>query len=122
MRAVKCRTGPSFTGYSQPLAEYLSAVDGLSFTNLQNQIPAQDTIPYGNFPAFTNGRLVEAYISAQVIGHDISFGKQDEWMGPAVGGGMAYSNNAENIYSFRSQSYRTASCTRPFAALWPLPL
>ena len=34
------------------------------------------------------------------VGHEISFGKQDEWMGPAQGGAMAYSNNAENIYAF----------------------
>ena len=33
--------------------------------------------------------------------HEISFGKQDDWLGPGLGGGMAYSNNAENIYSFR---------------------
>jgi hypothetical protein len=96
------QAGPSFTGYSQPLAQILSKdIDGLSFTNLQGQIYTQDTIPYGTFPAFANGRVVEAYLSAHFIGHDISFGKQDEWMGPGVGGGMAYSNNAENIYSFR---------------------
>jgi hypothetical protein len=35
-----------------------------------------------------------------VIGHEISFGKQDDWLGPGVGGAMAYSNNAENFYSF----------------------
>ena len=33
--------------------------------------------------------------------HEISFGKQDDWLGPGLGGGFAYSNNAENIYSFR---------------------
>jgi hypothetical protein len=31
----------------------------------------------------------------------LSFGKQDDWLGPGLGAGMAYSNNAENIYSFR---------------------
>src|SRR5208337_4478846 len=44
---------------------------------------------------------LEAYVSAHVLNHEISFGKQDDWLGPAQGGGMAYSNNAENIYSFR---------------------
>jgi hypothetical protein len=29
-----------------------------------------------------------------------SFGKQDEWLGPAQGASMAYSNDAENIYAF----------------------
>ena len=43
---------------------------------------------------------MEAYVSAQVLNHVISFGKQDEWLGPAQGGAFAYSNNAENIYAF----------------------
>ena len=47
------------------------------------------------------GRFLEIYASANVLNHEISFGKQDEWFGPALGGSMAYSNNAENIYSFR---------------------
>src|SRR5208282_1737004 len=38
---------------------------------------------------------------AQYFNHVISFGKQDDWLGPGLGAGMAYSNNAENIYSFR---------------------
>jgi hypothetical protein len=44
---------------------------------------------------------MEAYVSARLLNHEISFGKQDNWLGPGLGGGMAYSNNAENIYSFR---------------------
>ena len=43
---------------------------------------------------------MEAYVSAHYLNHVISFGKQDEWLGPGMGGGMAYSNNAENIYAF----------------------
>jgi len=49
----------------------------------------------------TDGRFLEAYLSARVLNHEISFGKQDDWLGPGLGGGMAYSNNAQNIYSFR---------------------
>jgi hypothetical protein len=44
--------------------------------------------------------VLEAYASYHVLNHEISFGKQDEWMGPGLGAGFAYSNNAENIYSF----------------------
>jgi hypothetical protein len=44
---------------------------------------------------------LEGYISAHVVGHEISFGKNDAWWGPAQGGAYAYTNNAENIYSFR---------------------
>jgi len=35
-----------------------------------------------------------------LLNHEISLGKQDDWLGPGLGGGMAYSNNADNIYSF----------------------
>ena len=44
---------------------------------------------------------MEAYVSGHFLNHEISFGKQDDWLGPGMGGGMAYSNNAEDIYSFR---------------------
>jgi hypothetical protein len=44
---------------------------------------------------------MEAYVSATVGNHIVSFGKQDEWLGPGQGGAFAYSNNAENIYAFR---------------------
>jgi len=49
----------------------------------------------------TNSRLMEGYISARVLGHEISFGKNDEWWGPGKGGAYAYSNNAEDIYTFQ---------------------
>jgi hypothetical protein len=66
-------------------------------------MPNQDqtTIPFGHRGAKLQGRFLEAYISAQYLNHLISFGKQDFWQGPAYGGAMSYSNNAENIYSFR---------------------
>ncbi len=55
----------------------------------------------GPIASTANGRVMEAYVSAHLLNHEISFGKQDDWLGPGLGGGMAYSNNAENIYSFR---------------------
>ncbi len=45
-------------------------------------------------------RWMELYGSYHVLNHEISFGKQDNWMGPRLGAGFAHSNNAENIYSF----------------------
>jgi hypothetical protein len=88
---------PSATGYSQGLFETLSNLDNIPIaTN-----PHQETIPLGPINSMTNARLVEGYVSAHVLSHEISFGKMDEWMGPAKGGAYAYSNNAENIYSFR---------------------
>ncbi|HWT64823.1 MAG TPA: capsule assembly Wzi family protein [Terracidiphilus sp.] len=95
---------PSATGYSSTLAGQLAAIDGTTyFLNTTTPIPynQQATIPAGPLGSVAKGRIVEAYASARVLNHEVSFGKQDEWLGPGLGGGMAYSNNAENIYSFR---------------------
>ena len=88
-------------GYSLPLATYVSC-------NLDSVCPIappnypQDTVPYG---ATVRGRdtfrLQEATLSYHLLGHEISLGKSDAWIGPGVGGAMAFSNNAEDIYSFR---------------------
>jgi hypothetical protein len=105
---------PSATGYSQGLAGTLAAIDKTTYyynptcwlnnnSTLCTPIPynQQATIPAGPIAAATNGRVVEAYASVQYLNHVISFGKQDEWLGPGQGGAFAYSNNAENIYAFR---------------------
>jgi hypothetical protein len=93
---------PSGAGYSQALAQTLSNIDLTTFLNPATGRPySQATIPMGPIATTTQGRLLEAYASAQVFKHVISFGKQDDWLGPGLGSGMAYSNNAENIYSFR---------------------
>jgi hypothetical protein len=96
---------PSAAGYSAALGQTLSKIDlpPPPFPNFYTYpvSPAgQATIPLGPIPAATNGRVMEAYLSAHYLNHEISFGKQDEWMGPGLGGGMAYSNNAENFYAF----------------------
>jgi hypothetical protein len=91
---------PSAGGYSAALANALSTVDGTTFLNAATGLPySQATIPMGPIGTATDGRFLEAYVSAQVLNHVISFGKQDEWLGPGLGGAMAYSNNAENIYA-----------------------
>jgi hypothetical protein len=93
---------PSADGYFPALAQMLSTVDGTTYLNPTTGTPYnQATIPMGPIATTTDGRFIEAYVSAHVLNHEISFGKQDEWLGPGLGGGMAYSNNAENIYSFR---------------------
>jgi hypothetical protein len=102
---------PSASGYSAALAGRLAALDGT--TDYYNPtcwmngttctaIPynKQATIPAGPIATATNGRVVEAYASVQYLNHVISFGKQDEWLGPGQGGAFAYSNNAENLYAF----------------------
>ena len=92
----------SGTGYSQTLAQTLSNIDLTTFLNPVTGVPYnQATIPTGPIASTTQGRFIEAYASAQLFHHVISIGKQDDWLGPGLGSGMAYSNNAENIYSFR---------------------
>jgi hypothetical protein len=97
------RGAPSGTGYTPALAQTLAYFDGTIYRDPVTQelvyLP-QTTVPLGPIAKTTNGRFLEAYVSAHVLNHEISIGKQDEWMGPAVGGGFAYSNNAENIYAF----------------------
>ena len=107
---------PSAAGYSSALVGELAARDGTSYfftpacfaaeqaqtTTSCIPMPNQDqtTMPVGPVAVATRVRIMEAYVSAQVLNHVISFGKQDEWQGPALGGSMSYSNNAENIYAF----------------------
>jgi hypothetical protein len=96
---------PSAAGYSAALTQTLAAEDvGLLpiVINPATGLPyIQTTIPSGPIATTTEGRVVEAYASAHYLNHELSFGKHDDWLGPGLGGGMAYSNDAENIYSFR---------------------
>jgi hypothetical protein len=102
---------PSTAPYSLALANQLSGIDGTTdYFNPTCWLSGASCtpIPYGEqatMPAAPravglDGRVLEAYVSAQVLNHVISFGKQDEWLGPGMGGAMAYSNNAENVYAF----------------------
>ncbi len=93
---------PSGVGYSPALAQTLSGIDGtllLTPTNQPIYYP-QSTIPLGPVSNIVRGRFVEAYVSTHVFNHEIALGKRDFWLGPGLGGSFAYSNNAENFYSF----------------------
>ncbi len=93
---------PSAAGYSNSLAQSLSIEDGIPFLNPVTGLPyPQATIPLGPIKSSFRGSFLEAYASAHIYNHNISIGKQDDWLGPAMGGGMAFSNNAENLYTFR---------------------
>jgi hypothetical protein len=96
---------PSAAGYSNALAQTLANQDVGYYPIANNPATGspyiQTTIPQGPIAAISDARFLEAYASFRLLNHEISFGKQDDWLGPGVGGGMAYSNNAENIYSFR---------------------
>lgn len=95
------QSAPSAAGYSAGFAQVLSNVDSTTVLNpATGDLYNQPTIPQGPISTATQGRFLEAYVSAQYVNHVFSFGKQDEWLGPAKGGSMAYSNNAENVYAF----------------------
>jgi Capsule assembly protein Wzi len=89
---------PSGTGYSYALSNQLSTIDEIPYG--PPNYP-QDTIPSDPIKQQSKFSLVEGSLSFHVLGHEISGGKSDAWLGPAQGGSMAWSNNAENIYSFR---------------------
>ncbi len=87
---------PQLESYTLPVASYLSNNDGGAFT------PNNPTIPYGGTVGGVNTfRIQEVYAAVNLASHEISFGKHDDWWGPGRGGGMAYSNNAEDIYAIR---------------------
>jgi len=89
---------PSAAGYSPALTQYLS--ETLDLIPLATN-PHQATLPEGPIPTATNARVLEATASFHLLGHEVSLGKSDHWMGPDQGASMLWSNNAENIYQFQ---------------------
>jgi hypothetical protein len=88
---------PSAAGYTLPMAIYESQIlDNIPFaTN-----PVQDTIPLGPIGSANDFRVIEASLSYHLLGHEFSFGKNDQWLSPALGGSMSFSTNAEAPYTF----------------------
>lgn len=89
---------PSGKGYPLDLAAGLSSLDGIPYTG--PNVP-QDTIPADPIRSANPFRLIDAAASFHLADHEISFGKTDAWLGPGLGGAMAWSNNAESMYAFR---------------------
>jgi hypothetical protein len=88
---------PSAAGYSPTLAAFLSnSIDEVPF----DPTIFQDTIPAGPIATVNSARVMEANLSYHLLRHEISFGKNDHWLGPDKGASMLWSNNAENIYDF----------------------
>jgi hypothetical protein len=89
---------PSATGYSLALATELSQnIDGIPIASN----PVQATLPQGPIAAANNARILEANLSYHLLGHEVSFGKSDHWLGPDQGAAMLWSSNAEDIYDFQ---------------------
>ncbi len=97
---------PSAAGYSPALYDELSCnVDGI-YINPQTggpctPTPNQDTIPGGPIATANDARVMEANLSYHLLGHEVSFGESDNWLGPDRGAAMLWSNNAEDIYHFQ---------------------
>ncbi len=89
---------PSAVGYSDSLSTALSVEDQIPFTGYNLH---QRTIPTGPIETANPFRILEATLSFHILGHEISGGKSDAWQGPLQGGAMSWSNNAQDIYSFR---------------------
>ena len=91
---------PSGPGYSLALANQLAFIDQ-TYPVVKPNYPQATISDRTNCGAESRFRLVEATLSYHLLGHEISLGKSDAWLGPGMGGAMEWSNNAENIYSFR---------------------
>lgn len=81
---------PSAPGYSQTVLQAIAAAD---------QTPLQPSTPVAAVNRFT---LLDTYAAAEAAGWNLSFGKQSLWWGPADGGALLFSDNAEPIYMFRA--------------------
>ena len=97
---------PSAAGYSTTLYDYLSCTIDSVYINPETGGPCtpnpnQATIPGGPIAAANNARVMEANLSYHLLGHEVSFGKSDNWLGPDQGAAMLWSNNAEDIYHFQ---------------------
>jgi hypothetical protein len=96
---------PSAAGYSLPLAQMLSTIDGTVYINPATQLTTyflpQATIPQGPIATTGQARVLEAALSYHVLGHEFSFGKEDHWLAPDSGASMLWGNNASNIYEFQ---------------------
>jgi capsule assembly protein Wzi len=107
---------PAAPGYSLALAQTLSGIDFIPYdTN-----PKQDTIPQGPIASADTFRVLEANAAFHLLAHEISFGKNDHWLGPAQGASMSWSTNAENIYAFEIN--RVEPLRIPFLSRFTGPL
>lgn len=80
---------PSIPPYSLALQQKIADGDGIPF------VPSAGTDAKNQF------RVIDAYGAYYIWGMELSVGKSDIWWGPGQGGAMAYSNNAESLYTVR---------------------
>lgn len=99
---AELQTTPTMQEYPAALATALLDLDTIRTVDPATGKPyVLATTPYGNTQSVKQLHLMEGYVSASVLNHVFSFGKVDQWMGPAQGAAMAYSTNADNVYAFQ---------------------
>src|SRR6266446_3203585 len=81
---------PSGPPLSANALQFIATVDGIS------TVPPSTPIP-----AVNRFRLLDAYVGLTLENWQISFGKQSLWLGPAPGGPLMFSDNAEPVNMFR---------------------
>jgi membrane-associated phospholipid phosphatase len=79
-------SSPSAPAPSQSVLDFISSVDSLPL--------GAPSIPVGAISRF---RLLDAYVGMNLANWQISFGRQSLWWGPAQGGAMLFSDNAEPL-------------------------
>jgi membrane-associated phospholipid phosphatase len=99
---------PSVPAYSQSVRDFIAQAD---------YIPVQAARAT---PTVNQVILLDAYALLNVDNWELSFGKQSLWWGPAEGGALMLSDNAEPIVMFRAR--RTVSYDLPwiFRRLGPM--
>ena len=80
---------PSAPGYSLGTRQAIATADLLTL------LPSMPT------NELNRGRLLDAYLSLNLNNWQLSFGKQSLWWGPASGGDLMFSNNAEPVTMLR---------------------
>ena len=81
---------PSAPAYTLPVRQVIANVDGNPL------LPAPPVSETNQF------QLLDTYVSTSLANWDLAFGKQSLWWGPAQGGALLFSNNAQPIYMFRA--------------------
>jgi membrane-associated phospholipid phosphatase len=102
------QSAPSGPAYPLAAREAISAADQ---TPLQPATPVPDTNQF---------RLLDSYVSANLLGWDFSVGKQSLWWGRGVGGSLLFSDNAEPIYMFRLRPMRPVELPWILGLLGPI--
>jgi membrane-associated phospholipid phosphatase len=106
--------GP-FVGYIRSEYQYAPSSPALPASALQAMSQEEEipTVPAAApTPATSQFDMLEGYAGMQIDDWQISFGKQEEWLGPDAGGAMLFSNNAQPIEML--QINRTTPYTFPW--------